>query len=72
MDFLRIESVKYGPLYVRPDNIVCIGRIDDTNSNVVVMFPNGKAMDVEVASDPDEIAMLIERCLPGCRIHRMG
>lgn len=71
MDLLRLDTKDHGPVFVRPENVACIGRIDDESCNVAVVLANGKALDLTMAADADEIAQSIERVLPGCRIHRV-
>lgn len=72
MDFLRLVVIGHGPIYVRPEHIVMISTIDETKSKIGILMSGDRGFDLEVAGDADEVALLVERSLPGCGFYRMG
>lgn len=71
MDLLRIDTKDVGPVYIRSDALFVLGRVSDEVTNVGIVLPGIRGMDLEVAADIDEFAAMLESN-GGFRIRRVN
>lgn len=71
MDILRIDTKDLGPVYIRSDALFILGRVSEEVTNMGVVFPGVRAMDIEVNGDIDEFAAMLETN-GGFRIRRVN
>lgn len=74
MDLLRFEDKDVGPVYV-DGRFMLLLAADPQNGEVTkigVHNSQGIVSGLDVMGDVDEVAMAIEKSVPGARIHRIG
>jgi hypothetical protein len=73
MDLLRFEDKDVGPVYL--DGRLFFTLLSDPNAptmtKLLAYAPHGVVANLDLVGDADEIALVIERSVPGARVHRI-
>jgi hypothetical protein len=71
MDLLRFDSKELGPIFVDGRALILLTRDGDGEDTNLGIMLGSHGLDIVVAGDPDEVALAIERSVPGARVHRI-
>lgn len=73
MDLLRFDDKDVGPVYL--DGRLFFSLMSDPQTpNITKLLahaPHGMVGNLDIIGDADEIALAIERSVPGARVHRI-